>query len=135
MGKGNFSILIPYIHPNSITPTKMKYVSTAMNTDTIQDSRVLWEGGRYTKALSPLETPTDILRVINNQHDIQYKITFPKLTRAARRAILTKLDSMPEGVLSTHMQAYKGIWITILRYIHIWEYPVEKVHKVYRELL
>ena len=105
-----------------------------MNTDTIQASRALWGDGGYTRALSPLETPTDILRVLN-QHNIQDKITFPKLPRAARRAILTKLDSMPEDMLDTHMQAYRGIWITILRYIHIWEYPIGKVHKVYRELL
>ncbi len=106
----------------------------------------LWEARDYTKALSSAVTPKGILDVLiaadgaqkvpggyiaGGDTTLRERVTFPKLPKAARRAILTKLNSMPEGALYKDMIQHKGLWIVILRYCHVWQYSgIERLQGV-----
>lgn len=84
----------------------------------------LWLRSDNSTLSNYISTPTDILRMFASVTDsdisLSNKIKFPKIRRSDRKFILSSLESMEN--LTEDLNRYKGLWLTLGRYIHPGEY-------------
>lgn len=84
----------------------------------------LWRKPATEQALSLARTPTDVLRLFaaltNTSISLATPITYPKLTRAQRRAVLEALERAPS--LAEDLKRYSGLWKAIGKGLHPGEY-------------
>ena len=86
--------------------------------------KYFWEQQNYLAVKQLALSATDVLRMFAALTDtdvsLSEKIRFPKMNRAARKAVLATLEksaSLPEDI-----RRYKGLWLEIGRYLHPTEY-------------
>jgi stress response protein SCP2 len=87
----------------------------------------LWNRDNHKLLEKFVSTPTDLLRmfaaITDSDISLSDKIKFPKLRRADRKFILGILEKTPN--LTENLNAYKGLWLQIGRYIHPGEYKTK----------
>jgi stress response protein SCP2 len=86
--------------------------------------KYFWNKGDLDTVAKLAKTATDVLRlfaaVTDSDVSLSEKIKFPKMSRKARRTVLSILEksaSLPED-----LNKYKGLWLEIGRYLHPSEY-------------
>jgi len=84
----------------------------------------LWMNEDYETLSKYISTPTDILRMFASLTDSDISlaeiIRFPKIRRKDRKFILSELEKTSN--LLENLNAYKGLWLNLGRYIHPGEY-------------
>lgn len=84
----------------------------------------LWMREDYETLSKFISTPTDILRMFASLTDSDISlaevIRFPKIRRKDRKFILSQLEKSSN--LLENLNAYKGLWLNLGRYIHPGEY-------------
>ncbi|MFT5648123.1 MAG: hypothetical protein ACI976_002819, partial [Aureispira sp.] len=83
-----------------------------------------WKKGDFEAVAKFAKTATDVLRlfaaVTGSDVSLSEKIKFPKLSRKARKVVLSILEKSPG--LAEDLNKYKGLWLEIGRYLHPFEY-------------
>lgn len=108
--------------------------------------KVLWEQENYDQVVKLAKQPTDLLRIFaaivgadislqkpkpvrvrkGAKPEVPQVKMFPKFPKPARRAILVRLNSMPEDILIANLWKYRGLWKDVFKSIHVGEYPQYK---------
>lgn len=87
-------------------------------------AKLLWLQGDLDAVVSMLATPTDVLRLLAATTDsdvsLAKPVSFPKLRRSQRRAILTVLES--SSALTEDLARYRGLWLALGRGLHPGEF-------------
>ena len=82
--------------------------------------QLLWQEGREEDVARLAKTPTDLLRLFaaltGSDVSLGKPITFPKLSRSQRRAVLQVLEH--SSSLAEDLKRYKGLWLAVGRYLH-----------------
>lgn len=83
-----------------------------------------WKKGDFEAVAIFAKTATDLLRlfaaVTGSDVSLNEKIKFPKLSRKARKVVLSILEK--SSGLPEDLNKYKGLWLEIGRYLHPFEY-------------
>jgi stress response protein SCP2 len=83
-----------------------------------------WKKGDFEAVSEFAKTATDVLRlfaaVTGSDVSLSERIKFPKLSRKARKVVLSILEKSPG--LAEDLNKYKGLWLEIGRYLHPFEY-------------
>lgn len=86
--------------------------------------KYLWNKGELEAVARFAKTATDVLRLFaaltGSDVSLSEKIKFPKLSRKARRTVLSILEK--SASLAEDLKRYKGLWLEIGRYLHPTEY-------------
>jgi stress response protein SCP2 len=86
--------------------------------------KYLWNKGDYETLSKFIGTPTDILRmfaaITDSDISLAENIKFPKLSRPQRRFVLENIEKCSN--IAENLNAYKGLWLSLGRYIHPGEY-------------
>jgi stress response protein SCP2 len=86
--------------------------------------KYLWNKGDYATLSKFVGTPTDILRmfaaITDSDISLAENIKFPKLSRPQRRFVLENIEKCSN--IAENLNAYKGLWLSLGRYIHPGEY-------------
>ena len=86
--------------------------------------KYLWTKQDYATLSKFISTPTDILRMFAALTDTDISlaetIKFPKLSRPQRKFVLENIEKSSN--IADNLNAYKGLWLSLGRYIHPGEY-------------